>query len=68
MVGDKDTELFMITDAGVVIRIPVSQISIFGRNAQGVKVMNLNDSKIMAVAKPTVVDQVDSEIVSGEEK
>ena len=36
-------EIMMITAAGIIIRIDVEGISQFGRNAQGVKLMTLND-------------------------
>lgn len=36
-------EIMMITSAGIIIRIDVDGISQFGRNAQGVKLMTLND-------------------------
>ena len=50
LVGDDD-HLLMINDAGVVIRTKVSSISVQGRTASGVRVMNLDgDSKVAAVA------------------
>src|SRR5207249_10244963 len=36
-----DDELMMITQKGIMIRVPVEVIRISGRNAQGGKVMNL---------------------------
>jgi DNA gyrase subunit A len=51
LVGDDD-HLLMINDAGVVIRTKVSSISVQGRTASGVRVMNLDgDSKVAAVAR-----------------
>lgn len=50
-VVSKDDQLLLITEEGVIIRIGVDQISTFGRNTQGVKLMNLKDSEIVAVAK-----------------
>ena len=35
-------ELMLITRAGVIIRLPVDNIRVIGRNTQGVKVMNLD--------------------------
>lgn len=46
-----DTELMMITSDGIVIRIPIAQVSNLGRNTQGVKLMNIGDAKVVAVAK-----------------
>lgn len=44
-------EIMMITTAGIIIRIDVDGISQFGRNAQGVKLMTLNDDdKVVSLA------------------
>ena len=44
-------EIMMITAAGIIIRIDVEGISQFGRNAQGVKLMTLNDDdKVVSLA------------------
>jgi DNA gyrase subunit A len=44
-------QLMVISSEGIVIRTPVKQISQMGRNTQGVKIMNLNDSDtVSAVA------------------
>lgn len=51
LVVSKEDQLMLITEEGVIIRIAVDQISIFGRNTQGVKLMNLKESKVVAVAK-----------------
>lgn len=46
----EDDELFLINDAGVTIRVAVGQISTQGRDATGVRVMNLDDdTKVVAV-------------------
>ena len=51
LVGEDD-HLLMINDGGVVIRTKVSSISVQGRTASGVRVMNLDDdSKVAAVAR-----------------
>jgi DNA gyrase subunit A len=51
MVGTDD-ELFLINDAGVTIRVAVADISIQGRDATGVRVMNLDDdTTVVAVAR-----------------
>ncbi|WP_020378996.1 DNA gyrase subunit A [Candidatus Microthrix parvicella] len=47
----EDSEIFLITDAGVIIRTPVGSISEYGRDAMGVTVMRLDgDTKVVAVA------------------
>ncbi len=37
-----DDELMLITQKGIIIRQPVKQISVIGRNTQGVKLINLD--------------------------
>jgi DNA gyrase subunit A len=50
MVTDED-DVFIVNDSGVTIRMPVSGISIQGRDATGVRVMNLDDAtSVVAVA------------------
>ncbi len=59
LVGEDD-DLLLINDAGVLIRTGVRDISIQGRSATGVKVMNTaGDSKVAAVAR--VLSSEDSE-------
>ncbi len=49
-VTDQD-ELMLITRNGIVIRMRVGQISVIGRNTQGVKLMNLeNNDRVMDIA------------------
>lgn len=48
-------ELMVTTSGGIIIRVPVSDIRIQGRNTQGVKIMNVkNKDKVMAVARVIV--------------
>lgn len=56
-VKDQD-ELLMITSEGVIIRIKVSQISSIGRNAQGVKLINVSDD-----VKVVCIEKVDEEFI-----
>ncbi len=56
-VKDED-ELLMITSEGVIIRIKVAQISSIGRNAQGVKLINVSDD-----VKVVCIEKVDEEFV-----
>ena len=47
-----DDDVMLITDAGKVIRTPVRGISIFGRNTQGVRLIDLGDGeKVVGVAR-----------------
>ncbi len=47
-----DTDVMMITDGGVIIRVQADEISKIGRNTQGVRIMKLKDDKmkVMAIA------------------
>jgi DNA gyrase subunit A len=52
LVVDPEDEIMCITKQGVLIRMPVDKIRQTGRNAQGVKIVNLDEGdKFMAVAK-----------------
>ncbi|MBR2179528.1 MAG: DNA gyrase subunit A [Selenomonadaceae bacterium] len=50
-VVNSDQELLLITTGGIVIRTDVSDISVFGRHTQGVKLIKVNDGdKVAALA------------------
>jgi DNA gyrase subunit A len=53
-----EDELMMITNKGVIIRMPVDGIRVIGRNTQGVRVMNLDDGDaVVDVARVVKEDQ-----------
>jgi DNA gyrase subunit A len=48
---DED-ELMVITQKGIIIRQPIKQIKVIGRNTQGVKLINLDEGdKVVDVAR-----------------
>jgi DNA gyrase subunit A len=50
-VSDTD-EVIVVSKNGIMIRMPMTSISVIGRNTQGVRVMKLEDGdKVVAVAK-----------------
>ena len=51
MVGLED-EIVAVSSAGVTIRMPVREISSQGRDATGVRVMNLDDGHVVASVAP----------------
>jgi DNA gyrase subunit A len=58
----EDDQLFLVNDEGVTIRLPVSGISIQGRDATGVRVMNLDDdTRVVAAARVPVGDDDEGE-------
>jgi DNA gyrase subunit A len=48
IIVDGTEDLMLINDAGVIIRTKVSEISIYGRDTQGVKLMNVGESERVA--------------------
>ena len=55
---DDDDDVMMITDNGIIIRINVNDISILGRNTQGVTLMRTSDGgKLINIAKLPNEDQ-----------
>lgn len=53
-------EAMLITDKGTLVRMKVSEISVIGRNTQGVRLINLtNDEKLQGMQKIEEVDGVD---------
>ena len=56
--GEED--LMIITDSGIIIRLPLSQVSSTGRVAQGVKLINLKDNqKVSTIA---IIEHTEEEL------
>ncbi|MDP9233424.1 MAG: DNA gyrase subunit A [Actinomycetota bacterium] len=55
-----DDEVFLISDDGVVIRMPVGSISRQGRPATGVRVMNLSEGAKVSAVAPVVGESDDA--------
>jgi DNA gyrase subunit A len=52
MLVSEDDELLIITDGGQIIRTSVAQVSSYGRNTQGVRIMNASaDEAIVGIAR-----------------
>ena len=65
VVSDAD-DVLVINDAGVIIRMAVSGISTYGRTAQGVKIMNLEEGvKVISFAR---TDHEEEEAEEGSEE
>ena len=61
---EEDQDLMLVTDSGIIIRLPLDQVSNTGRVAQGVKLINLkNGQKVSTIA---VVEKTDSSYESAE--
>lgn len=59
----QDTDVMMITDSGVIIRVQADEISKIGRSTQGVRIMKLKDDKfkVMAIALTPHVEEEEVE-------
>ena len=61
-VTDED-ELLMMTSRGKIQRIAAKEISIIGRNTQGVRIMSLDEGdKLTAIVPVPVEDNIDEEV------
>ena len=58
-------DLMIITTNGIIIRLPISQISTTGRVAQGVKLINLKDNQ--KVSNITLLDHEQTEVTENNE-
>lgn len=66
--GDED--LLVITQTGVVIRTPLKEVKIAGRNTQGVKIINLDDkAKVasLAIVPHEEISEEEGEMIEEEE-
>jgi DNA gyrase subunit A len=60
IVGETE-ELFAVTTAGMIIRMPASDISVQGRDATGVRVMSPGSGQQVAAVSPAPADNLDDE-------
>ena len=60
IVDEKD-EIMLISNSGVVIRMPVTGISVIGRNTQGVRLMNLDNEIVSNVVRIIGEDEIENE-------
>ncbi len=64
-----DSDLMIITQNGITIRVPISSISILGRATQGVRVINLRgEDQIASVARVDAAEEAEDDIVEGAEE
>ena len=64
-----DDDVMLITDTGVIIRLNVKDISVLGRNTQGVTLMRTSDGgKVVNFAKIIPEDEVEKKTLEEEKK
>ncbi len=61
----EDKEIMLITDGGVLVRTPVSEISCIGRNTQGVRLINLSEGESL-IGIQCVAECSDEEVAMAE--
>ena len=59
---DDDDQVMVMTDLGTIIRTDVTNIRVTGRNAKGVKIIDLKDNeKVVSISKISVKDEEEAE-------
>ena len=66
IVGD-DQDLMIITNSGMLIRLPLEQISQLGRVTQGVRLINLKDNQIVSTISLVDKESEESEVETEEQ-
>ena len=60
-------DLMIVTNKGMIIRLPISQISITGRSTQGVRLIHLKDDQVVVNATIVPNESAVEEIIEEEE-
>jgi len=56
---DANDEMMLVSNKGTLVRSPVSEVSIVGRNTQGVRLINLmNDELLVALERIVAIEEV----------
>ncbi len=63
-----EDEIMLITRGGMIIRSPVSQVRVAGRNTQGVRILDLDSDEDRVVAVARLADSGEREEAGPEEK
>jgi len=66
VVRDTD-DIMVISDDGTIIRMPVADVNIYGRSAQGVRVMRIGeDTKVISLARAEAESEEEDEGLEGD--
>ncbi len=63
---DDEDDIMMITDSGIIIRTPASDVSTYSRTASGVIVMRLDEGQKLVNITKVAKEENDEELVEGE--
>ena len=58
----EDDDLFAVTTAGMIIRMPASDISVQGRDATGVRIMSPGESQEVVAVSPVPRESFGEEV------
>ena len=61
-----ENQIMLITDGGTLVRTPVKDVSMVGRNTQGVKLINLTKNEKLVGLERVIEDDDDSEEAESE--
>jgi len=65
-VARETDDILIITNDGTIIRMPVSDVNVYGRAAQGVRVMRLHDdTKVISLARADAEPEEENELAEG---
>ncbi len=64
---DKNYDIMIITDSGIIIKMPLNQISTLRRATQGVRLINLKDKQKVSTVAIVDKDESESNIINEEE-
>jgi DNA gyrase subunit A len=57
-------EIMLISDGGTLVRTPVSEVSVIGRNTQGVRLINLSDGETLVSVEPVADSGESAEVAA----
>ncbi len=64
---EENDEIMMITDNGTLVRTRVNEVSIIGRNTQGVRLIRtIEDEHVVALQRIDEIESIDEEFIEGE--
>jgi DNA gyrase subunit A len=67
LMGDETDDIMLITSGGVLVRTRANEISVIGRNTQGVKVIRMDDGeKVVSVDRIDGLQDSDEDTENGE--
>lgn len=62
-----DDQIMLITNGGTLVRTPVKDVSLVGRNTQGVRLINLSKQEKLVGVERVIEDEDDAELPVGDE-